>query len=205
MGAGIAQWHSAGLRAVWSGVWIPAGAGNIPLHHRVQTSSGAHTASYPMGTRGSFPGGKTARAWSWPLRYIYLQQTFMKYSVTRNEWHNVQITRKCDKNLNLAAWTEQVLRRKQHFHCDYLSSRPCATFRNKWFFYGELLAPRPIPKLEDHHPLSAGRNCLTNIHSLATKFSGWFYCMVKREPWNLIAVKTCLCMFQRAPVTISTQ
>jgi hypothetical protein len=24
----------------------------------VQTSSGAHPASYPMGTRGSFPGGK---------------------------------------------------------------------------------------------------------------------------------------------------
>jgi hypothetical protein len=36
-------------------------------------------------------------------------------------------------------------------------------FRNKVIFYGEeFLAPRPIPKLEDH-PLSAVRNCLCNI------------------------------------------
>jgi hypothetical protein len=28
--------------------------------HRVQTGSGAHPASYPMGTGSSFPGGKTA-------------------------------------------------------------------------------------------------------------------------------------------------
>jgi hypothetical protein len=28
------------------------------LHHRVQNDSGAHPASYPMGTRGSFPGIK---------------------------------------------------------------------------------------------------------------------------------------------------
>jgi hypothetical protein len=35
-----------------------AGAGNFPLHHRVQNGSGAHPASYPMGTRGSFPGVK---------------------------------------------------------------------------------------------------------------------------------------------------
>jgi hypothetical protein len=27
-------------------------------HHRVQNGSGAHPASYPMGTRGSFPGVK---------------------------------------------------------------------------------------------------------------------------------------------------
>jgi hypothetical protein len=30
------------------------------LLHRVQTGPGAHPASYPMGTGGSFPGGKTA-------------------------------------------------------------------------------------------------------------------------------------------------
>jgi hypothetical protein len=32
--------------------------GNFSLHHRVQNNSGAHPASYPMGTRGSFPGVK---------------------------------------------------------------------------------------------------------------------------------------------------
>jgi hypothetical protein len=39
---------------------FPAGAGNSSLYHRVQNGSGAHPASYPMGTRGSFPGGKAA-------------------------------------------------------------------------------------------------------------------------------------------------
>jgi hypothetical protein len=35
-------------------------AGNFSLHHHVQTSSGAHPASYPMDTRGSFLMGKAA-------------------------------------------------------------------------------------------------------------------------------------------------
>jgi hypothetical protein len=39
--------------------WV---AGNFSLHHRVQDGSGAHPASYPMGTGGSFPGGKAAGA-----------------------------------------------------------------------------------------------------------------------------------------------
>jgi hypothetical protein len=33
----------------------------------VQTGSGAHPASYPLGTRVSFTGSKAAGAWSWPL------------------------------------------------------------------------------------------------------------------------------------------
>jgi hypothetical protein len=37
---------------------FPAGAGNFSLHHRVQNGSGAHPASYPMGTRASFLGLK---------------------------------------------------------------------------------------------------------------------------------------------------
>jgi hypothetical protein len=41
-----------------SRVRFPAGAGNFSLFHRVQNSSGAHPASYPMGTRGSSPGDK---------------------------------------------------------------------------------------------------------------------------------------------------
>jgi hypothetical protein len=50
-----------------SRVRFRAGAGNFSLHHRVQTGSGAHPASYPMGTWGSFLGGKATGAWSWPL------------------------------------------------------------------------------------------------------------------------------------------
>jgi hypothetical protein len=41
-----------------SRVRIPAGTGNFSLHHRFQNGSGTHPASYPMGTEGSFPGGK---------------------------------------------------------------------------------------------------------------------------------------------------
>jgi hypothetical protein len=59
---GIAQRYSAGVLAVWSGVRVPAGAGNFSLHHRVQTGSGAHPASYPMATRTLSLGVK------WPGR-----------------------------------------------------------------------------------------------------------------------------------------
>jgi hypothetical protein len=45
-----------------SRVRFVAGAGNFSLRHRVQNISGAHPASYPMGTRGSFPRGKAAGA-----------------------------------------------------------------------------------------------------------------------------------------------
>jgi hypothetical protein len=43
-------------------VRFPAGAGNFSFHHRVKTGSGAHPASHPMGTRGSFPGARAAGA-----------------------------------------------------------------------------------------------------------------------------------------------
>jgi hypothetical protein len=60
-----------GLDDQGSRVRFPAGAGNFSLHHRcIQNGSGAHPASYPMGTRGSFPAGKAAGAWSWPLTFI---------------------------------------------------------------------------------------------------------------------------------------
>jgi hypothetical protein len=37
---------------------IPGGGWEFSLHHLVQNISGAHQASYPLGTGGSFPGGK---------------------------------------------------------------------------------------------------------------------------------------------------
>jgi hypothetical protein len=51
-----------GLYDRGSRVRFPAGAGNFSLHHRVQNSSGAHPASYPMRNGGSFPGCKAAGA-----------------------------------------------------------------------------------------------------------------------------------------------
>jgi len=60
MEARTAQWFSAGLWAGWLGVWVLAGVGNFSLHYGIQTSSGTHPASYPMGIRNSFPRGKAA-------------------------------------------------------------------------------------------------------------------------------------------------
>jgi hypothetical protein len=51
-----------GLEDRGSRVRFPAGAGNFSLHHHVQNGSGVHPASYPMGSRGFFPGGKAAGA-----------------------------------------------------------------------------------------------------------------------------------------------
>jgi hypothetical protein len=50
-----------GLDDRGSRVRFSEGAGNFSLHHSVQNASGAHPASYPMGTRGSFPGVKRPR------------------------------------------------------------------------------------------------------------------------------------------------
>jgi hypothetical protein len=40
---------------------LPAGVRELSVFHSVQTDSGAHAASYPMGTRDSFPDGKEVR------------------------------------------------------------------------------------------------------------------------------------------------
>jgi hypothetical protein len=46
-----------GLADRGSRVRFPAGAGNFSLHHRVQNGSGAHPASYPLGTTMGFYTG----------------------------------------------------------------------------------------------------------------------------------------------------
>jgi hypothetical protein len=56
------------IKSVWqyamssmAKVQFLAGVRDISLLHSIQTSCGAHPASYPMGTKGSFPGDKVAR------------------------------------------------------------------------------------------------------------------------------------------------
>jgi hypothetical protein len=41
---------------------FPAGTGNFSIHHRLQDGSGVHPATYPMGAKGCFSGGKAAGA-----------------------------------------------------------------------------------------------------------------------------------------------
>jgi hypothetical protein len=57
---GIAMGYGLDYRG--SRVRFTAGDGNFSLHHSVRNGSGAHPASHPMNTRGSFPGGKAAEA-----------------------------------------------------------------------------------------------------------------------------------------------
>jgi len=40
------------------------------MFYLIQNGSGAHPSSCTMGTEGSFPGGKAAGAWIWPLTSI---------------------------------------------------------------------------------------------------------------------------------------
>jgi hypothetical protein len=51
-----------GLDKRGSRVRFPVGTGNFSLHHCFQSSSGANPASYPMGIRGSYLGGKAVEA-----------------------------------------------------------------------------------------------------------------------------------------------
>jgi hypothetical protein len=56
--AGVAQ-SVQGLPLDWTtGIWPPTEAESFSSSLCVQTGSGAHPASYTMGTGGSFPGGK---------------------------------------------------------------------------------------------------------------------------------------------------
>jgi hypothetical protein len=47
------------------------------------TGSGAHPASYPLGSRGAFLGGKAAGVWIWPLTSIYCQGQRMSGATPR--------------------------------------------------------------------------------------------------------------------------
>jgi hypothetical protein len=58
-----------GLDDRGSKIQFSAEAGNFSLH-RVQNVSRVHPASYPMGTRNSFTGGKASGAWNWQLTSI---------------------------------------------------------------------------------------------------------------------------------------
>jgi hypothetical protein len=55
-----------GLNDRDSRVRFPAEAGNFSFHHLVQNGAGAHPASYPVGTRGSFPSGRGVKLTTHP-------------------------------------------------------------------------------------------------------------------------------------------
>jgi hypothetical protein len=75
-------------------VRVPAEAGDFFLHLRVQTVSGAHPDSYPVGTRGSFPGGKAAgrEADHSPLSSAEVKNAWNYTSTPRIRLHGVVLT-----------------------------------------------------------------------------------------------------------------
>jgi hypothetical protein len=76
--------RSVGIATGWTiRARFPAGARDFFFFHSVRTGSGAHPVSYPMGTGGSFPGGKAAEAWSRPLTSIQCRaQEWCSYTST---------------------------------------------------------------------------------------------------------------------------
>jgi hypothetical protein len=53
---GLREYGNEGWTIGFLGFDPGRGAGYFSLHHHVQNGSGAHLVSYPLGTRGSFPG-----------------------------------------------------------------------------------------------------------------------------------------------------
>jgi hypothetical protein len=75
---------------MWFGVWVPAGTENFSLHHCVQTGSEAHPASYPMGTRSSFPGGKADQSPRTSAKVKELVELYL-HSPSMPSWHGAQL------------------------------------------------------------------------------------------------------------------
>jgi len=89
-----------GLRAGWSGVQVPTRAGNFTVQHRIQTGSGAHPATYPMGTRGrkwkvySYSSGQG-------IPWLHGTPK-VNYHVHRSPHHSVPcLTLQCSSNLHI--------------------------------------------------------------------------------------------------------
>jgi hypothetical protein len=71
---------------------------------------------YPMGTRGSFPGGKAAGAWSWPLPFFYCRsqecvalylhpQYFFMVWFLDNHRDKITVIRRLQKHWWWLGWT----------------------------------------------------------------------------------------------------
>jgi hypothetical protein len=67
----LTEWSQDGSVGIATGYGLQGSASILgsarSLLQSVQTAPETDPASYPMRTTGSFPGGKAAEAWSWPL------------------------------------------------------------------------------------------------------------------------------------------
>ena len=70
-------------------IQITAGARDLSLPQKGQTRSGAHSASYSMGTRNFFPTSKALGAWGWPCLHLASSDG------NKNEWRCTTISSEC--------------------------------------------------------------------------------------------------------------
>jgi hypothetical protein len=74
---------------------VPDGAGNFSLHHCIQNGSGVHPASYPVRTRGSFPGvkqpGRESNHSPPPSAKVKECMELYLHSPNMPSWHGVQL------------------------------------------------------------------------------------------------------------------
>jgi hypothetical protein len=108
-----------GLDDQGSRVRLPAETGNFSLHHRVHNGSGAHPASYPMGTGDSFSGGgvkwQGCEADHSPPSSAELKEYVELYL----------------RSPNMPSWLSAQLKHRDNFTLPYLTL-PYLTWKHKW-------------------------------------------------------------------------
>jgi hypothetical protein len=73
-------------------VQFPAGVRDCSLLHSVQTGSGAHPASYSVGTMGSFPDSEATGVWSWTPPYAELKNGSVLPPLPHtSSWHGAKL------------------------------------------------------------------------------------------------------------------
>jgi hypothetical protein len=127
--------------------------GNFSRLHHVQTGSGAHPASYPMGIRWSFPGGKAAGSWSWLLTsfqyrgqecvalYLHPQYVCMAWCLVKHRDKFI-FMRKVKNNFPAVPWQNskglKVFKKKKRTHeiysefCEMMATPSVHKGRESW-------------------------------------------------------------------------
>jgi hypothetical protein len=155
-------------------VRFPAGAGKFSLNHRVENGSGAYTAFYPMGTEGSFHGGKAAGAWSWPLTFIECRGQIMSGAKPPLP--------------NTPSWRGAQLKHRDNFYLSHDNVPPvpfCSIYsplimfdkNNKFHF----LQPSVTSSLLDRNILSTLFSNTFNIYSSRRVWGAQFHAPTKQQ------------------------
>jgi hypothetical protein len=148
-----------GLDDRGSRVWFPAGTGIFLFTTASRTALGPHPASYPMSTRGYFPGGKAAGAWNWPLTSIQCRGQRMRGAIpplpNTPSWCGAQLKHR-DKFYFTTPWSFVHYLTKRHAMKTWWGSGDIAprifNLSTRWR-WGVSFTPQPL-YLRDKSPRS---------------------------------------------------